>query len=323
MKMRIFRTCSFFILLTLFAAESGTHSSPVQPAESGANAKHDLASADQGDLEGISLILLDIERSKSRRGWNTLAVKLGIRNNSDAPKRLAQIADLAGKIHVAEGSPVYGVRLHSASFPALTGVHDTIIPPKMAICGVLNGSAEVVSPTAVGDIPATLHPTNLEFADLPKVNLESKPSRAQCTPTLPPRTPTAPAKIELGRPDDPHIANIAVSGFRPFPNDYITRLEGRIGNADPFGDLAVEPLDMWMIDRDGVARFSNPKGPYWDSSRCNLGIENEQVMVPPALDSNVWACYPYRAPPAGHPTVAVIQYADNDNPIIVRLVDPL
>jgi hypothetical protein len=45
--------------------------------------------------------------------------------------------------------------------------------------------------------------------------------------------------------------------------------------------------------------------------------------VPPALDSNVWACYPYRPPPHGHPAVAIIQYANNDNPSTVRLRDPL
>ncbi|QJT04067.1 hypothetical protein G9272_30425 [Streptomyces asoensis] len=323
MKKRIFVTCSFAILLAVSTTESGARPLGADHAESIVKVDPGLPKARQGDLKGISLVLLNVDRAKSRRGWDTLTVELGIRNNSDSAKGLAQMANLAGKVHVAEGSPTYDVRLSNAIFPKQTGIHDTLLPPGMAVCGLLNGSAEVVVPTAVGEVPATLHPTQLEFTDLPKVNLQSKPGQAHCAPALPSNTSAAPAAIELRRPDDSQAVKLSMAGFRPLPSDSITRLEGKIANSDRFGDLAVGPVDMWMIDRDGVARFSTPEEPYWDSAECNLGIENEQVIVPPALDSKVWACYPYRPPPDGHPAVAVIQYADNNNPSIMRLTDPL
>ncbi|MFE5596854.1 hypothetical protein [Streptomyces sp. NPDC056549] len=212
------------------------------------------------------------------------------------------------------------MKLQNAGYPAQTGIGDTLLPPKMAICDEYSGN-EVVAPTAVGDIPSTLHPTKLEFADLPQVDLESKPDRTQCSPSIPPRIPSAPTKIELRQPDEPQVVKLAISGFRPFPSAYFTRLEGNINNSNRFDDLRIGPLDIWIIDRDGIARFSNPRGAYWDSDNCNLGLEGEQVIVPPAGTSQVWTCYPFRD--GGHPAVAVVQYGDNEKPVLVRLKDPL
>ena len=322
MRTRIFTTCCFAILFAVSTMESSANPLVARHAESTVRQDYGRVGAQPRDVKGISLVLLSVDRNKSRRGWDTLTVELGIRNNSNTSKGLGQMADIEGKIHVAEGSPTYDARLSNASFPAQTGTQDTLLPPGMAVCGLLSGSAEVVVPTAVGEIPATLHPTEIEFAGLPKVNLQSKADRAQCAPTLPSDMQTAPAAVALRRTDDPQGVKLSMAGFRPFPGDSITRLEGKIRNADRFADLTVGPLDIWMIDRDGVARFSDPKEA-WVSPECNLGIEDEQVVVPPALDSNVWACYPYRPPPHGHPAVAIIQYANNDNPSTVRLRDPL
>ncbi|MGW7610079.1 hypothetical protein ACWGKW_22910 [Streptomyces sp. NPDC054766] len=323
MKKRIFAGYAFAILLAVSTTESGASPLVGDYVQSNTGMDRALPEARQGDLKGISLVLLHVDRTKSRRGWDTLTVELGIRNDSGTAKGLAQMANLEGKIHVAEGSPTYNARLSNAEFPKQTGLRDTLLPPGMAVCGWLNGSAEVAVPVAAGEVPSTLHPTQLEFTDLPTVNLQSKPDHAHCAPSLPSNAPAAPAAVELRRPDDSQAVKLSVAGFRPLPSDSITRIEGKIQNADRFGDLTVGPVDMWMIDRDGVARFSTPAEPYWLSSECNLGIDDEQVIVPPALGSNVWACYPYRPPPDGHPSVAVIQYADNNNPSIMRLTNPL
>jgi hypothetical protein len=267
--------------------------------------------------EGLTLIALSLrqESNPNRPGWNSVTVELGIRNDTSTPQYVDTVGGSTGVFKVAEGDATYDTEITGSRYSDWI-----LLPPGFAICGQLAESrSEVIRPTAVTDVPSSLHPVELSLDGFPTIDLTKKPSSAACTPTPQGNAPTAPTSVKFTAPGGSVDGVMEISGYQPFPGASFggqTRVNSRVTNSDKFEDLDLTDLHPWLVDKDGVVRFADElPGDSWVGENCEFNIPGT-LTVPPASTENARACYPYR--PNGSPFAVIVQY-ESSNPSVVRL----
>lgn len=218
---------------------------------------------------------------------------------------------------VANGGTGYSadVDYHGVAFGALL--------PGVTVCGQIEGidGGQVQPPVvAEGDVPSGVRLTKLNLWKGSPVDL-TQTKAPHCSPKLPSGVQQTPISVPIGESSAPLTAKLDLQGVESFPQEPtsgMVRLNATVKNEDTSATFQAGSFEIWLLDADGIARFSPwEREDTWDSSDCVAPHDRQTLTVPPAGTARVNACFAYR--PTQKPTLAVIYQPATHTDLLVHI----